>query len=918
MTPDETGKMESAKWERLQDLFSRAVDLSTAERDAFIARETADDPELRKELLELLACDSGNSTGPLTNALGAALDATSRERRRALVGKIIGNYRLVSVLGHGGTGTVYLAERADRQYSAQVAIKIVDTATVHGDLGARFRAERQILASLNHPNIGRLLDAGETDEGQPYLVMEYIHGEPLDRFCDRQALDLRARLQLFLDICGAVQYAHQNLVVHRDLKPANILVTSDGTPKLLDFGIAKLLDTGDAAAMLALTRMNDRLLTPEYASPEQILGKPVTTASDVYALGVVLYELLTGMRPYVVPGSASQLELERLICISDPERPSAAVRGAISRNRAQGSDLLAIAAARGLTAEKLHKRLQGDLDAIVMRALRKEPQHRYTSVEQLAADVRRHLDREPVHARQGNWVYYSQRFIRRHAFGVGVSATFVAVGIAFMIMMSIQTQRIASERDRATQESSRAETVSEFMLEVFSASDPFTSQGRETTARELLDNAGQRIEGDLSQQPEVRARLLEAIGKTYRRQNQFDRAAGFLEEALHLRRQLPDPDGSKTAGILLELAMVQRQVGDIDASRKTLQEAATLARRGRNEHSLIYAGVLRDLGRIEQLNGNLASARRYLESSLALNRELLGPIHREVASVLLDLETVAMWNDDLKTAEKLVRQALDIFAQSVPELYPDRVSAEGHLGTILLAEGRANEAAPVFDRVLEHNKLLYGETSRQVASIYSSLADVRVAQGLLADAETYSRQGLSIVADSLGEEHYQSAYARTSLATILIKRGKLKEAEVQLRHSLETYAKTLPPDHQYVASSEYLLGELLLQKGQLNDAEALLAASMNRWKRSDAAAWRSFRSESALGEVLYRQGRYQEAERYLAESYRQLAADEKSDRDARVQARARIAQFYQDRGELEKLQALVPQTTVPPSVAANQ
>jgi TolA-binding protein len=193
-----------------------------------------------------------------------------------------------------------------------------------------------------------------------------------------------------------------------------------------------------------------------------------------------------------------------------------------------------------------------------------------------------------------------------------------------------------------------------------------------------------------------------------------------------------------------------------------------------------------------------------------------------------------------------------------------------------------------------------------------------VAQGLLADAETYSRQGLSIVADSLGEEHYQSAYARTSLATILIKRDKLKEAEVQLRHSLETYAKTLPPDHQYVASSEYLLGELLLQKGQLNDAEALLAASMNRWKRSDAAAWRSFRSESALGEVLYRQGRYQEAERYLVESYRQLAADEKSDRDARVQARARIAQFYQDRGELEKLQALVPQTTVPPSVAANQ
>ena len=245
------------------------------------------------------------------------------------------------MLGHGGTGTVYLGERADRQYSAQVAVKIVDSGTMQGDLGLRFRAERQILASLNHPNIARLLDAGETEDGQPYLVMEYVHGEPLDRYCDRQQLDLRARLKLFLEICGAVQYAHQNLIVHRDLKPANILVTAEGSPKLLDFGIAKLLDTGEAAAAMALTRMNDRLLTPEYASPEQILGRPVTTASDVYALGVVLYELLTGLRPYTVPASASQLELERSICITDPLRPSAAVKRALESGPLEGQSEIA-------------------------------------------------------------------------------------------------------------------------------------------------------------------------------------------------------------------------------------------------------------------------------------------------------------------------------------------------------------------------------------------------------------------------------------------------------------------------------------------------------------------------------------------------------------------------------------------------
>ena len=337
------------------------------------------------------------------------------------------------MLGHGGTGTVYLGERADRQYSAQVAVKIVDNGTMQGELGLRFRAERQILASLNHANIARLLDAGETEEGNPYLVMEYVHGEPLDRYCDRQQLGVRERLQLFLDICSAVQYAHQNLVVHRDLKPANILVTAEGAPKLLDFGIAKLLDVGgEAAAAMALTRMNDRLLTPEYASPEQILGRPVTTASDVYALGVVLYELLTGLRPYVVPASASQLELERSICITDPLRPSAAVKRARESGPLEGqSEILAVAAARSLAPEKLQKRLTGDIDAIVMRALRKEPQHRYNSIEQLASDVRRYLTREPVQARQGNWLYYSQRFMRRHAFGVSAGAAFIIFIIAF-------------------------------------------------------------------------------------------------------------------------------------------------------------------------------------------------------------------------------------------------------------------------------------------------------------------------------------------------------------------------------------------------------------------------------------------------------------------------------------------------------
>lgn len=920
MTGGDTGKITDERWERVQELFSRAVELREAERNAFIERETGSDPELRKELVELLACDNGASTGPLTHALGAALDATTRDRRKALLGRIVGNYKLVSVLGHGGTGTVYLGERADRQYSAQVAIKIVDSATVQGELGMRFRAERQILASLNHSNIARLLDAGETDEGQPYLVMEYVHGEPLDRYCDRHQLDLRGRLQLFLEICSAVQYAHQNLVVHRDLKPANILVTSEGAPKLLDFGIAKLLDTGEAAAALALTRMNDRLLTPEYASPEQILGRPVTTASDVYALGVVLYELLTGLRPYTVPASASQLELERSICISDPQRPSAAVRRAAESGPVEGqSEMLAIATARNVTADKLHRRLAGDIDAIVMRALRKEPHHRYSSVEQFSADVRRYLTREPVHARQGTWLYYSQRFIRRHAFGVSAGGAFAVFIIAFAVAMSVQTRRVASERDRAEQEGARAEVVSEFMLDVFAAADPFTKPGQEVTARQLLDDAARRTQ-DLNQHPEVRARLLEAIGRAYRRQGQYDRSINFLEEALHLRTRMPT-ESTKTASVLTELAIALRQTGDVDGAERALQRALQLSKeQNGNQRSAAYAMLLTNLGRVELQAGRAAAAKEHFEQSLRLNRELLGSQHPEVANLHMELANVYLWNEDFDSAERAARQAVNIYHSTVPELHPDRVLADVRLAETLQAQNKLSEAAPLFETTLKAQRQLYGEHSRQVADILDSLATIKRSQGLLDEAEDFARQALHTHELGFGKKHFMTGYFSMTLASLLSRRGKVDEAERLLRDALSIYDETLPPDHQYVAAAEHHLGEVLLAKNRLHDAEALLTAAMNRWRRTDAAEWRSARSASALGEALYRDGRTREAEQYLADSYRILARDENADREARIKARERVVRFYTDTGQREKLETImlaISRETAPPQARQN-
>ncbi len=924
MSATDTGRSSGDRWERLQELFSRAVELPGPERPAFVAKETAGDTELRTELLELLACDNGGSrTGPLTLALGAALDTTTRDRRKALVGRVLGNYKLVSVLGHGGTGTVYLGERADRQYSAQVAVKIVDSGTMQGGLGLRFRAERQILASLNHANIARLIDAGETEEGNPYLVMEYVHGEPVDRYCDRRQLGVRERLQLFLDICSAVQYAHQNLVVHRDLKPANILVTAEGAPKLLDFGIAKLLDPGEAAAAMALTRMNDRLLTPEYASPEQILGRPVTTASDVYALGVVLYELLTGLRPYTVPASASQLELERSICITDPLRPSAAVKRARESGPLEGqSEMLAVAAARRLTTDKLQKRLVGDIDAIVMRALRKEPQHRYNSIEQLASDVRRYLTREPVQARQGNWLYYSQRFIRRHAFGVTAGAAFVIFLAAFGIVATIQTQRIAAERDRVQQENSRANSVVQFMVETFAQSDPFTyvenDEQKPKTAEEILAGAGRRVREDLSQHPEVRAQLLEHIGRAYRRRNEDKEAISYLQDAVHLRKQISGGGDAATADVMADLAVSMREDGDVLGSETVLAEATSILERLNQKRSTTYARVLANRGRAEMRLGKPDAARKYFDESLALRRELSGPRDPEVAEVLVELSGLFIWKDELGAAERAAREAVDIYTTARPKLHPDRVYAQVQLGEVLRQQKRMDESFLVFDEALSATRKVYGEEDRRVADVLDSLAKIRQSQHQLAEAEKYAQQAIEIQVKAEGPNNWRTGYYRTSLASIQIQRREYAQAEPELKTAIDVFMKALPTDHPYVAAAEQFLGEVMLQTGRPKDAEANFMAAMQRSKRANEPEWRVARSASGLGEALYRQGRARDAETYLVSSYRTLSTDSAADANAQVAARERLVRFYTDRGEPEKLQALIEESRPGTSSAASR
>jgi len=893
-------KTDRQQWTRLQSLFQQALEMEASRRHSFIYEQTVDDADLREQLIAMLANISRAGPSPLSRAIGIASAHVLQDQRQSLLGRVLGSYRLTSILGQGGTGTVYLAERADRQYSARVACKVIDTAALQVGLDGRFRAERQILANLNHPNIARLLDAGETETGQPYLVMEYVEGEPLDQYCDRRHLNLRERLRLFLEICAAVQYAHQNLVIHRDLKPANILVTEDGTPKLLDFGIAKLLRSNDHRSLPDLTRVADRLLTPEYASPEQILGGTITTASDVYSLGVILYELVCGLRPYKVPASYSQLELERAICLSDPEKPSAALLHAITANEFPVAD---IASARSTSVERLRRNLAGDIDAIVMKALRKEPQHRYSSAEQLADDIRRYLNDEPVKARQGNWLYYGQRFARRHTAGVIASVGFLLFVIGVAIVMSVQRQQIALALERATQDGRRAEMVSEFMLNVFSAADPYMHFGKEPTARTLLEQAAERIRADLGQQPDVRARLLEAIGVSYMRMGHSDRALSFLEEALEIHRQLKASDAT-IGPVLAALAVAQREAARYEESDRTLAEALKVAQRVSNTRSEQYATLLIDLARLEMLRGNVQQAQAHLNSAYEVVKSLRGPDDPRVGIILMDLSNTFVWANDLVQAERYAKDAVRIYSR-VPETHPDRIFAEANLARILVYRDRLDDAEPILKRVLAAQRFVYGSNNNAVADTLGLLAQLSIAKQDFNAAEGLVREALDIHEQAGSTVTLKIGFLRTILGTVLLKKRKLHEAERILRDTLELFAKNLPADHQYVASAEYYLGETLLAQGKLADAEATLIASMHRWRRTDAPEWRVARSKNALGEVFLKQGRYAEAEQYLTTTFRQLTTDGGADRDAKRMARERIAQLYESRGQQEKLTALL-------------
>ncbi len=811
--------MQDRSRKRVEELFEAALDRPPGERAAWLREACWDDPALHDRVQRLLAAHE-RAEGVLEHPLdGAAALLGLRSRRETLAR--VGPYRLVSEIGRGGMGSVFLAERDDDQFRQRVAVKLVPPDLDSEEVVRRFRAERQILASLQHPGIARLLDGGVAEDGRPYLVMEYVDGEPVDAYCDRRALPLDERLRLFCTVARAVHHAHRNLVVHRDLKPSNVLVSREGEVRLLDFGIAKLLDPASLPHTVPVTRTGDRLMTPQYAAPEQVRGGPVTTAVDVYGLGLLLYELLCGRRPYELWGRPPA-EAERLVCEAEPPRPSAA---AVLPSAAPGGAVPAEAArARGTTPERLRRRLAGDLDRIAMTALRKEPERRYPSAEQLADDVERYLAGRPVMARGDSPTYRVRKFTGRHRWSVAAAAAFLALLVGYAATATVQVRRVERALEQKRLEAEKAEQVTAFTLGLFEAGDPARALVDSLTVRELLRRGEERAER-LRGSPAAQAQMLDVMGRVHQQLAEYGRAQPLLERALALRRRAFGERSEEAAESMLHLGELLHLRGRYARAEPLYRRALAIQRERLGEPHPAVAQSIAALGVLLQARGDYAGAERLTREALAMRVALYGPEHADVAESLHTLAAQLQLQDRPGEAEPLLRRALEMRRRIFGDGHPEVAGARSRLGLFLVQQGREAEAEPLYREALAVRRRALGDDHPDVSLSLGMLGALKRRQGALAEAESLYHEAVELGLRSQGPEHPDLAHTLNGLALVVRDRGRHAEADSLYRRVLGIRRRALGEEHPAIAMTLAQLGGVLRERGDLAGAEALLLRS---------------------------------------------------------------------------------------------
>ncbi|MEP7249743.1 MAG: protein kinase [Spartobacteria bacterium] len=792
------------EWERAQELFNEVVDLPPEERMTFLDRICGEDDSLRREVESLLASDAEASQF-IEEPLLALPRELFPETEIDPAGQEIGAYRVVREIGRGGLGTVYLAERADESYRKEVALKLVRRGLDTEDILQRFRHERQILAQLEHPYIARLLDGGTTKEGLPYFVMEYVQGETLTKFCDGQGMDVEGRLQLFRKVCAAVSYAHQNLVIHRDLKPSNILVTADGTPKLLDFGIAKVLTPEEDA--LTQTIPSQRVMTPEYASPEQIKGGRITTSSDVYSLGVLLYELLTGQKPYRLTKPSAE-ELSRAITDQEPERPSTAV-------------------VRQSDNQKLplghQQSLKGDLDNIVLMALRKEPERRYPSVERFSEDIRCHLEGRPVTAHKDTVSYRAGKFIRRNKAAVTAAALValtVVVGIAAVLR---QSQIAREQRDHAEAAQATATRLNQFLQSLLSSANP-DAMGRDVKVVQVLDDASARLDRELGSEPALLAQAHLTIARAYAQLRAAEPAERHARAALALDRKLFGDNHPATAEVMAFVGRTMQIFRRYKEAEPLLRQALAVQRREPPADRNQFARTLQVLGTVLINTGRAQEAAPLVAESLALSRELNGEKSVQVADALQTTGVLRQALGDRPGAMEAWRASLAIHRQLVPRqlTFLDPLA---DLSEMLFSEGKVDEAAALLEEGDRFARQSIGQDNPTYGALLGRLALIDFVRQQYSAAIPRLERCLATVGQVYPKETPEMVLAKTVLGLSLTRSGRAAEAEPLLRAAL-VEGKAVPAARlALIGNLEGALGECLLAEKNFSEAEPLLRLS---------------------------------------------------------------------------------------------
>jgi len=767
-------------WTRVGAVLREALELGASERDRFLDRACGDDVELRREVQALLDADESAGdflSGSAGEFAADLLDEVEAEQEL----EDIPPYHLRELIGRGGMGSVYLAERSDGEFEQKVALKIIPPHRAEPDLARRFRQERQILASLVHPGIARLYDGGVTEDGRPFFAMEYVEGVPLTQHAEEHRMDVEARVRLFEDVCDPVEYAQQRLVVHRDLKPGNILVTQEGEVKLLDFGIAKLLDD-PLRSTAEQTQDAARMLTPEYAAPEQLRGEAVSTATDVYALGAILYELLSGKKPHG-RGLADVIS-QRLGDEPTTRLSQAAMDPALRR------------------------RLRGDLENIVAKALEVDAARRYRTAGALLDDLRRYRQGLPVSAAAPTWSYRANKFVRRNVLGVSAAAMLVLV-------LLVGTGLVLRQSRIATREARRAQEAKEFLVNVFASRDPAQSGGQDPPASELLARGAARIRAELGDEPELRAELLAELGRVYRELGQYAEARRLYRDALSTLEEMNAPARDR-ARALIDISGIAIFEGHAAEAESLLALAEPMLR---DRETALYSSWMANHGAALRVQGRYDEAEPDYRGALALDRRLHGVRSLPVA---LSLNNLYVLLSDLgREAEGLeaLREATEIRREELPPHHPDLAAGLHNLGAALRNSGELEESEAAFEEAIEIRRVVYEGSHPLLAGSIRGYGMTLQRADRLEEAEAAYLEAYEMARARLGDQHETVALALNDLATIAFYRDDLKLSADRFRQSADIFEANLSPTHPTVLTLRSNIATIEARRGAYAEAE---------------------------------------------------------------------------------------------------